>query len=1232
MPILKESLDIVINPQNAITSITALSGSLNGLYKTAAGVAAAFAGIAIVDKTWRSMKTAETSIIKLKTALQDSVKGVQDYERAVKFAAETPFPVEKVVEASVALRTFQADPFEIVTKSGNNLINVLGDMAGAMGQDLTTATLAFTRALQGEWEIMDNNFQINSRSIPKLKGLTAGTKEYRDELIKFISTQKRFIGGMDAMAQSMGGMLSNLADAVDLIFMGIGGVADSEARLKGLTLFDSVKDSIRSLYEAVSSPSAFEAFEKNLGLLDKKAAGLDLQGLTNEINMMGQSLRGLMIDPVKNKKAITDIQKSLEILETRKKLMSSKSGQTSALFKAITPGKKDGGARNADETVNFLLAQTRSATEQRAIIDQFLSQGDKLMQLGRIIGQFFKLVFDGTIKPIIESGASVIESLLNKGQDILSLIVPVNAFGKSVLDTFRITNAEIESSTDKTSSHVEGVLYGVSQNVHDILKANMGNMFVMEKEFMDLGSIYVQTTSARDRDAIEMRFLSAKSTMEKMIIVFAILMNIIGVVIKNRIAKIFDYFSGLAPYFERTMNLIKMGFFSLVRSLLVAASSFWSGFSRHIYSIREAFGELMVTIGTIFARNSSFIESLVNGFSLVFAAVGWVIGALITFGLNVLSVAAYVHNFMSFAVPILKFFGGLILVTVGATYLWKTALILLGSAGSQSMKLLRSGAAAVLNVYRHIRRTILLIATEERRNQAIARATIGLTHLKTLAEKAYTFAVQQGAKALSRAALPILAITLAIAAAMYIWEEYGDSIIATLKVVGDMFIELYDYVYNLGERFGVWNFMLKVILVALTPIWLAIGAIVIAVGLVIAAWEVFKGAVYALAEPFNLILEILDEMFGEIDGNAGAVDGIAESSIALKDIWEAILFVFDLIKPIFFAIGEVVMGVIIKNIMFLLRLIQAIVYGVKYGWGGAMIALKASMVDILVLAQKFLNAFGGKFTFADEAKKAIESQKAALGIGQKLNEKTLIGRTQDKKSGGRKVADNDTKEYAPVTMPIVKSPEEKFASDLKYEDAFKKSNFNVGKADVSALGPGIDKKSFEIAQKKQFTIAEKSLNLDVHNYRNWTELSSRIEENTRPLRDLGKKNSEGRVAFAGGVDALGGFTTPISVQKKAIGEWNVPKDMTAYIHKDEMIIPAAEASAIRELFDKKGSGQISGSGVFDKLSKGSQTTSNAKTVNINIKQDFYGRQAPTAGSQMKSVARELATELAIQGD
>lgn len=198
----------------------------------------------------------------------------------------------------------------------------------------------------------------------------------------------------------------------------------------------------------------------------------------------------------------------------------------------------------------------------------------------------------------------------------------------------------------------------------------------------------------------------------------------------------------------------------------------------------------------------------------------------------------------------------------------------------------------------------------------------------------------------------------------------------------------------------------------------------------------------------------------------------------------------------------------------------------------------------------------------------------------------------------------------------------------------KKSNFNVGGADVSALGPGIDKKSFEMAQKKQFNIAEKSLNLDVHNYRNWTELSSRIEENTRPLRDLGKKNSAGKVAFAGGVDMMGGFPTSISPtpQGRAIGEWNVPKDMTAYIHKDEMIIPAAEASAIRELFDKKGSGQISGSGVFDKLSKGSQTTSNAKTVNINIKQDFYGRQAPTAGPQMKSVARELATELAIQGD
>lgn len=1240
MAILKESLDIVINPQNAIGSITALSNSLNGLYKTAAGLAVTFAGITIVDKTWQSMKTAESSIIKLKTALQDSVKGVQDYERAVKFAAETPFPVEKVVEASVALRAFQADPFEVVTKSGTKLINVLGDMAGAMGQDLTTATLAFTRALQGEWEIMDNNFQINRRSIPQLAGLTAGTKAYKDAIVKFISEQKRFVGGMKAMSQSMGGMLSNLTDSIDLIFMGIGGVADAEGRLKGLTLFDSVKDSIRSLYDAVSNPAPFEVFEKNLKELDQNVIGMDVEQLTNKIEKMGNSLRSLMVDPVKNKKAIEELQMSLEKLETRKGLLNSKSGQTSSLFKSITPqgDGKNGKARNSDETLNYLLTQTKSAKEQREIISQFLSQGDKLMQMGRIIGQFFKLVFDSTIKPIFETGAGVINSFLDKGQDLLSLVVPINAFGASVLDTFHLTNAEIQATADRTSHEVEGVLYGVSQNIHDILRKNMGNMFVMEKEFTDLGSIYVQTTSQRDRDAIEMRLLSSKSAMEKQMIIFAILMNILGVIIQNKIAKIFEYFSGLAPYFDKALGLMKTGFFSLIRSFITLAGAFWEGFQRHIYNIREAFGDLMVALATIFERNTSFIESMVNAFSFVFTAIGWVIGAVITFGIKILEVAAYVYNFMSFFVPVVKYLSMLIIGVGAAIFGWQIAMIAFGVAGEAAIAGITAATEFLALVQANVVYFIRLYQTGALKALLIEQYRVGVIKAQALAHKGLNFLIDMGGKLALKSMLPILAITLAIVAATYIWEQYSEQIVAFLKemwttitIIWSHFVSIVNVVVDFLAKTYILHALLLTIGIVLSPVLITVGLIVATVGLLIAAWEVFKGAVVALAQPFQLFIDILSEIFGEMEEVKSGVDGVSESSSMLSDIWKAIKDGFEAIKPALHVIGEILMITVIEPIIVLMRVIQSVVYLFKYGWTAALIPIQEIFVDLLMLAEKLGNAFGGNFSFATDMKKNLGAKKAEAGIkgaGDAGYEKTLAGRLAN--TGNKPVADNaDTKQFDRTTMPVIQAPKENILGGLQYGDAFKANNFDVRGVQTAGLGPGVDKKSFDVAQKKQATIAEKSLEQDAVAYKSWIDVSKKIEENTRSLK--GNLVASSDAPLPGQLDAKGKGAPWQPMGSFAIGEWNVPKDMVAQIHENEMIIPAKEAAAIRELFGKSESGQISGTDVFKGIS-GKASTTAPKVNNINIQQSFYGRQAPSAGSQMKTVARELAQDLIIQGD
>lgn len=248
----EETVRPSVDPSAAIAGLAVIGASMTTILGLATGIGVAFAGWQISSTLFQAMKTAESQLIRLKTAMQDSVKGAQEYVEALKFAARTPFPVESVIEAAAQLRVFQLDPFKKVNDSGRELLTVLGDMAGAMGQDVSLAVHALNRAMVGEWEIMKNNFQISARMIPQLNGLTSGTEEYKQALIEYLETQERFKGGMDLQAKSIQGMLSNLGDASSLIITFAAGVADSEMMLKGGTLYDSVRASIEKVYTVVT--------------------------------------------------------------------------------------------------------------------------------------------------------------------------------------------------------------------------------------------------------------------------------------------------------------------------------------------------------------------------------------------------------------------------------------------------------------------------------------------------------------------------------------------------------------------------------------------------------------------------------------------------------------------------------------------------------------------------------------------------------------------------------------------------------------------------------------------------------------------------------------------------------------------------------------------------------------------------------------------------------------------
>jgi hypothetical protein len=1310
MPIVKDIVDLTVNPQNAISGITALAVSMTGLYKLATGLAVAFAGISIVDKTFTSMKTAEASILKLKTALQSATAGVADYERAVKFAAQTPFPVESVVQAAVALRAFQTDPFAVINKSGTQLITVLGDMAGAMGQDLTTATLAFTRALQGEWEIMDNNFQINRRSIPKLQALTVGTKAYKDELIKFISEQKRFQGGMEAMSKSLTGMMSNMADAIDLVFMGIAGVADSEARLKGLTLFDSVKNSIRELYDAVSASSPFEIFADNMKKLDESTLGLDVDGLTAKIDVVGTKLRGLMLDPVKNREAVLSVQKDLDNLIARKDLLSTKKGQLSSAFVGLTPKGKDGNPRGKDETLNYLVAQTKSAKEQSQIVDQFMNQGEKLMLLGRIIGQFFKMIFDTTIGPIISAAADGIEALLNQGQKLMSAVIPFNAFGASVLKSYEVTDEFIKNSTDKTSSYVESTLFGVSQNVHDILRNNMANMFVSEKEFMDLGSIYVQTTSQRDRDAIEMRFLSSKSVLEKQMMIFVIIMNIIGVIIKNNMKKIFEYFGGLSPYMGRMFTSIKNGLFLLIGAFLKAGKAFWDGFGPHIYRIRAAFGELLEAVGSIFEKNAKWFDTSTTIFGWLLTVVGYVTGAVITLGIEFLKVALYIWNWLSVVLPIIKWVVILFMAAGAAVVTWYVVMGILGfvtDGVSYAWRFLRlqflKAKRELIKFYKahnlgSIRAIWNTITEAVMRGKATA-----VTMIAKGANDLYNKSLAATKVLLGPIGWAILAVVAAVGLLTYVWEEYGDSITSVLSVAWDSIKNIYNALVEVAHSTGIDIFLkimlglIAAIVIVSLPLTIPFLKLAASIGVVIAAafimWEVLKGMADGLAAPFNLVIDIISEIFGEMTGGTDAIDGATESSISFASIWESIKAAFEMIKPALQVIGEIITFVLIYPLMFSLRIIQSIVYGFKYGWTAALIPIKEIFADIAILAEKLMNALGGDFSFGTDFKKKLAEEKAAVGVkgkGDKGWENTLAGKIDAGKEKRARTKDfessadeYDKREFDRAKMPDHTLPLEEEIAGLKFEELAPKGSFELpknmdfSKASIPGLDfkdfakvqakqvqleeiaglkfeelapkgsfelpknmdfskasiPGLDSKDFAKVQAKQVQLAGKMATADSKYYRDSVAVDKQIEINTR---DLKKTNSvASNNTNSGGVPGSGGRFNPATGRweaSNALGEWMVPADMPASLHKNEMVIPAKESAAIRELFGQSTSGRMQGTDVFNNLANKKNQGATAKINNITITQTFNGKQTAQAGTQMKSAASELAVKLTVLGD
>jgi len=213
-----------------------------GTVLTGAGVGMMLLGKSSLD----AAQQMEVYRQKLQVALKDSAKAEEMFEWAKGFSATSPFEMSEVVDATTRL--------ELYGLSAKKWMPMVGNMAGAMGRRVTDGVEAVADAISGGGLERLKEFGISSQM---LKG-AGWTGSYQDA--KGIATLKaslekimgeKFGGGMEKMASTVTGQLSNLSDALFQIKTAIG-----DSLLPGLKLVVPLATSLaNTLAKVAESPA-----------------------------------------------------------------------------------------------------------------------------------------------------------------------------------------------------------------------------------------------------------------------------------------------------------------------------------------------------------------------------------------------------------------------------------------------------------------------------------------------------------------------------------------------------------------------------------------------------------------------------------------------------------------------------------------------------------------------------------------------------------------------------------------------------------------------------------------------------------------------------------------------------------------------------------------------------------------------------------------------------------------
>lgn len=257
----------VIAPTNDnLKALDATARSFNEVIRQGTALFGAYLGFQGVKNTFSAIFNANNSFEQLSGSLKTvtgSVKGAQEaFALIEKFAIDTPYQLNEIVEAFIRLKALGLEPSEAALTS-------YGNTASAFGKNILDFVGAVAAATVGEFERL-KTFGIKAKVVNEdvsftFAGVTTKVKKNAAEIEKYLRSlgDVNFAGAMSEQMKTMSGVLSNIEDGFEKMYRDIG----------KNSLNDALKDTFTQFNELVEkSGSAAATIGKTLTFAVKAAS------------------------------------------------------------------------------------------------------------------------------------------------------------------------------------------------------------------------------------------------------------------------------------------------------------------------------------------------------------------------------------------------------------------------------------------------------------------------------------------------------------------------------------------------------------------------------------------------------------------------------------------------------------------------------------------------------------------------------------------------------------------------------------------------------------------------------------------------------------------------------------------------------------------------------------------------------------------------------------------------